>query len=172
MALAQRVAVGVLEHAYIKRDRVAMVAFRARQAALLFGPTNQVERAHRALFSLPLGGTTPLGAGLGLAYQSLVRAAAQDRAETQTLVLISDGRANVAARPGYGAVLSEVAAAAAALRRLDGLRIVFLDTTEPGKHDGPAQELSWQLGGERIRLADARAHGRDPAMGLLAALRR
>ncbi|MBU1947234.1 MAG: VWA domain-containing protein, partial [Candidatus Eisenbacteria bacterium] len=145
MALAQRVALGVLEHAYVKRDRVAMIAFRAGTAELLFGPTDRVQRVQRELQAPPLGGTTPLGAGLSLAHQTLTQAARRDQAEAQTLVLISDGQANVSTRPGYPAVLAEVMAAAGGLARIEALRVVFLDTTERGKHDGPARALARQL---------------------------
>lgn len=154
MELARRLALAALLDAYVERDRVAMVAFRAHSAELLFGPTNQVERVHRTLRRLPLGGTTPLAAGLGLGAELLRRAAGRDPSEQQTLVLISDGKPTVGSRPGHEAVLAEVALTASALRRRAGLAVVFLDTTERGKHDWAARRLTAQLGATRIRIGE------------------
>ncbi|MBW2525611.1 MAG: VWA domain-containing protein [Deltaproteobacteria bacterium] len=164
MDLARRVALAVLRKAYVARDRVAMIAFRESAARLLFGPTNQVERLHQSLRSLPLGGTTPLAAGLARARETLRRAAARDRHEKQRLVLISDGRANVGSRPGHGAVVAEVEAAALALARLSRLAIDFLDTTEPGKDDRLARWLAVQLGARRVRLAELTPAGAAAAL--------
>ena len=154
MELARRLALAALHDAYVERDRVAMVAFRARSAELLFGPTNQVERVHRTLRRLPLGGTTPLAAGLALGGELLRRAAGRDASEQQTLILLSDGKPTVGSRPGHESVLAEVEMVATALRRRERLRVVFLDTTERGKHDWAARRLAAQLGATRIRIGE------------------
>ncbi len=165
-ALARDVALAVLRDAYLARDRVAMIAFRQRSAELLFGPTNQVELVRRALDTLPCGGTTPLGMGLELAHVVLRRAATRESGRRPTLILVSDGRANVGSQPGYAAVLAEVEAAARTLAATEGLSIVFLDTTEDGKNDAPARSLVELLGARRIGLAEVAAAGADPAVAL------
>jgi len=153
--LARYVALKVLEHAYVKRDRVAMLAFRAQSARLLLEPTNQVYQVHRALNQLPLGSTTPLAAGLQLAHRLLRRVSASDPSGRQRLVLISDGRANVGSRPGYPAMLAEIDEAARQLTALaakTGLNILFFDTTAGGKQDRAARRLADHLKAQRIRL--------------------
>jgi magnesium chelatase subunit D len=153
----------VLRDAYIKRDRVAMVAFRQRSAELIFGPTNQVELVRRALDTLPCGGTTPLAMGLELANVVLRRARARDHGRRPTLILVSDGRANVGSQPGYAAVLAEVESATRVLAEMQGLSIVFLDTTEAGKNDSPARHLVDLLSARRVVLAELDAGGEDAA---------
>jgi magnesium chelatase subunit D len=162
-ALAKRIALAVLQDAYVRRDRVAMIAFREKSAELLFGPTNQVSLVRRAFGTLPCGGTTPLARGLQVAHETLRRCSRLDAGWRPTLILVSDGRANVGTRPGYMAMLGEVEAATRALARMPSLSIVFLDTTEDGKNDAPAQHLAEQLHARRVVLSQVTASGADPA---------
>jgi len=162
-ALAKRIALAVLQDAYVRRDRVAMVAFREKSAELLFGPTNQVSLVRRAFGTLPCGGTTPLARGLQVAHETLRRCSRVDAGWRPTLILVSDGRGNVGSRPGYNAMLEEVEAATRALVRLPSLSIVFLDTTEDGKNDAPARNLAAQLRARRVVLSRVTASGADPA---------
>jgi magnesium chelatase subunit D len=89
----------LLADCYVRRDRVALVAFRGRGAELLLPPTRSLVRTKRSLAGLPGGGGTPLAAGIeaGLALADGVKR----RGGTPLLVLLTDGRANVA-RDGSG----------------------------------------------------------------------
>jgi len=79
---------------YRKRDRVAMIVFRKDRAELVLPPTSSVELAARKLAELPVGGKTPLAAGL-LETHRLVRRTAMRRPEQRiVVVLITDGRGN------------------------------------------------------------------------------
>jgi magnesium chelatase subunit D len=166
MMLAKNIALSVIRDAYIKRDQVAMIAFRQRSAEVLFWPTNQVGLVRRALDALPLGGTTPLGIGLERAQRVLDTLRARAPGRQEIMILISDGRANMGKRPGYEALLAEVEVATRALAGTQGLRIVFLDTTAGGKHDLPARRLASQLGAQRLQLSKIRRSGRDPVSEL------
>ncbi|MEM6819474.1 MAG: magnesium chelatase subunit D [Pseudomonadota bacterium] len=83
----------LLAECYVRRDQVALVAFRGAQAELLLPATRSLVRAKRALSALPGGGGTPLASGLRLATQ--VADGALKRGETPVLVLLSDGRGNI-----------------------------------------------------------------------------
>jgi magnesium chelatase subunit D len=48
----------LLQDAYQRRDQIAVIAFRGRQAELVLPPTRQVEQAEQALHALPTGGRT------------------------------------------------------------------------------------------------------------------
>ena len=50
----------LLADCYIRRDQVAVVAFRGRKAEILLPPTRSLVRAKRGLAGLPGGGGTPL----------------------------------------------------------------------------------------------------------------
>lgn len=83
----------LLAECYVRRDRVALLAFRGAGATLLLPPTRSLVRAKRALAALPGGGATPLAAGL-LAAQRLAEALLRG-GDSVVLVLLTDGRANV-----------------------------------------------------------------------------
>jgi len=59
----------LLKQAYVKRDKVALIAFRGARAELLMPPSQSVELARRALDVLPTGGGTPLASALLLACE-------------------------------------------------------------------------------------------------------
>ncbi|WP_419758565.1 magnesium chelatase subunit D [Acidisoma sp.] len=84
----------MLAECYLRRDQVALFAFRGTGAELLLPPTGALARARRCLGALPGGGGTPLAAGMEAA-----RALAETlrrQGETPKLVMLTDGRANVA----------------------------------------------------------------------------
>ena len=58
----------LLADCYIRRDQVALIAFRGSAAELLLPPTRSLARAKRSLAGLPGGGGTPLAAGLDAAF--------------------------------------------------------------------------------------------------------
>ncbi|KMO41495.1 magnesium chelatase [Methylobacterium variabile] len=117
----------LLAECYVRRDRVALVAFRGRGADLLLVPTRSLVRAKRALASLPGGGGTPLAAGIGAAAQlaSLERRAGR----SPIVILLTDGRANVARSglPGRAQAGADALAAARVLAT-DGTRALVIDT--------------------------------------------
>ena len=71
-----------------------MIVFRKDKAEVILPPTSSVEMASRRLREVPVGGKTPLTAGLLEAYK-LIRRFSMKSPETRfLLVLITDGRAN------------------------------------------------------------------------------
>ena len=84
----------LLTDCYHKRDKVALIAFRKDRAELLLPPTSSVELASARLRELPVGGKTPLGAGLLETYNLIRRVSSKDPHTRFVLVIISDGRAN------------------------------------------------------------------------------
>jgi len=84
----------LLARAYASRTEAALIAFRGEGAALVLAPTRSLARARKRLADLPGGGATPLAGAL----EAGLRLALQERARgrTPTLVLLSDGRGNIA----------------------------------------------------------------------------
>jgi len=149
----------LLADCYVRRDRVALVVFRGRAAQLLLPPTRSLARAKRSLAGLPGGGGTPLASGIdaALALADTVRR----RAETPVVVLMTDGRANVA-RDGEGSRERAGAEALDAARqaRLEGYSALLVDTSP--QPQARARELADAMGAGYLPLphADAAALAR------------
>lgn len=144
----------LLADCYVRRDRVALIAFRGAGAEVLLPPTRSLVRAKRSLQGLPGGGGTPLAAGIDSA-----RALAETvrrQGGTPLIVLLTDGRANVS-RQGMGGrpqAQADAVASAQALRRA-GLGVLLLDSApQPG---GPARTLAEAMGATYLALPHADA---------------
>jgi len=85
----------LLAEAYVKRAQVALVAFRGQTSEIILPPTRSLARAKKSLSALPGGGGTPLAAGLNTARE--LAEVARSRGRTPFLVILTDGRANIAA---------------------------------------------------------------------------
>ena len=149
----------LLADCYVRRDQVAMVAFRGRGAVVALPPTRSLVRAKRGLAGLPGGGGTPLAAGIEAGLE--VAGAVRRRGGSAVLVLLTDGQANVGrdGRGGRGQA-REDAARAARMVRASGLGALVVDT---GARAGAAcRELAGAMGGRYLALpyADAGAVSR------------
>ncbi|MCJ2013303.1 magnesium chelatase subunit D [Methylobacterium sp. J-076] len=131
LAEAKGAVEALLAEAYVRRDRVALVAFRGRGADLVLPPTRSLTRAKRGLAGLPGGGGTPLASGLDAALA--VALGVRRGGGNPLVVVLTDGRANVA-RSGEGgrARAGEEAIQAARAVRQAGLAALVVDTGARG----------------------------------------
>jgi Mg-chelatase subunit ChlD len=101
MAVAERMAatkgaiLSLLTDAYQRRDRVGLVVFQKDHANLVLQPTNSVQLARRALQDIPVGGKTPLSAGLLLAYEVIKREQISHPDVMPLMIILTDGAGNV-----------------------------------------------------------------------------
>lgn len=169
-AAAKGAILRLLREARMHRDTVALIGFRGGEAELLLAPSRSVERARHALDALPLGGGTPLAAGVRTALELARRARMQGRGPS-LLVLLTDGRANVPMqRPAPTA--EETAPAACdqvavwqelerlgAAAQAEELASVVIDTSHAHTSSGHAERLARLLGGRYVHLPrpDSRA---------------
>lgn len=166
MREAKGAAIRLLQDAYVHRDQVALIAFRGPRAQVLLQPSQSVERAKRELDVLPTGGGTPLASAL-LAAWELARQARGRGVAQATLVLMTDGRANVSlssweSEVGGGAPVDKAALQReiqqlAALLRADGVHAIVIDTQANYLSRGEAPRLAEWLGGRYVYLPNARA---------------
>jgi magnesium chelatase subunit D len=154
----------LLADSYVRREEVALVTFRGRDAEVILPPTRSLVRARRALAGLPGGGGTPLARGLleGLSVARRLRAAEA----VPRVVLLSDGRPNVD-REGQGgrAAARKDALAAAALLAAEAIPLLVLDTSVRG--EAFAAELASAGGGRHLHLPRADARTVRAAIGTL-----
>ncbi|HSC65903.1 MAG TPA: magnesium chelatase subunit D [Caldimonas sp.] len=151
----------LLADCYVRRDSVAVIAFRGRGAELLLPPTRSLVRAKRSLAGLAGGGGTPLGAGLdaATALSDVVRR----RGDTPVVVVLSDGRANVGrdGAPGRARAEADAQAAARALRS-QSISVLFIDTSP--QPQASARDLAVAMGARYVPLPHAEANALSAAV--------
>jgi magnesium chelatase subunit D len=155
----------LLAQCYVRRDEVAVVVFRGRAAELALPPTRSLLCVKRSLAGLPGGGTTPLASGIDAARLVAERVGRQGR--TPSIVLLTDGHANVArdGSSGRARAQQDAANAAKALGQM-GWRTLLIDTAP--RPQALARSLAEGLRARYLPLpnADARSlaqavsHGR------------
>ena len=147
----------LLLDAYQKRDKVAMVSFRGRTAEIVLPPTNSVERAARLLEDLPIGGRTPLTAGLAEAANVLRQVLHKEPAIMPLVILMTDGRANAAI--GGGVPRDEALRAAGALaEQYPTAQFAVVDTEVSGVvRLDLARQIAMALGATYFKVEDLRA---------------
>ncbi len=84
----------LLADCYVRRDEVALIAFRGERAEVLLEPTRSLVRAKRSLGVLPGGGPTPLASGLAKTLEMAL--ALRRRGMSAMVVVLTDGSGNVA----------------------------------------------------------------------------
>ncbi len=105
MAVAERMAatkgaiLSLLTDAYQRRDRVGLIVFQKDRATLILPPTASVRMAQRALVDIPVGGKTPLSAGLLMAYDVLRHEGTLHPDVEPLLMVLTDGAGNVSIGP-------------------------------------------------------------------------
>jgi len=118
----------LLADSYVRRDRVALVAFRGTRAELVLPPTRSLARARRALAGVPGGGGTPLATALDVTRA--LATAVRRGGGSPLAVLLTDARANVR-RDGTGGRPQAESEAREAARGLagDGVPALLVDTS-------------------------------------------
>jgi magnesium chelatase subunit D len=147
MSAVKGAVLSLLNDAYQRRDKVALISFRGEGANILLPPTSSVALAAPRLQDLPTGGRTPLAAGIEKAAEVLKRERLRDRERRPLVVLLTDGRATVGPDPQV---------AAARLRSL-GASSLVVDTEEGYVRLGMAGELARTMGARCLRLEELRA---------------
>jgi magnesium chelatase subunit D len=138
----------LLRDAYERRDRVGLVSFRAREAQLVLPPTSSVPAAQARLADLRTGGRTPLADGLLRARRVLEVERLRDPRRRPLVVLLTDGRATVPARPGGDPVHD--ACRAAGLLAADGVATIVVDCESGPVRLGLAARVAAAAGAELV----------------------
>jgi magnesium chelatase subunit D len=112
--------VALLRDAYQRRDKVGVVTFRGSGAVVALPPTTSVHTAHHRLADLRTGGRTPLADGLRTARRVLRAERVRDPRRRGLLIVLTDGRATVAAGPAATTPLEAALDAARGLAREAG----------------------------------------------------
>ena len=146
----------LLLDAYQKRDQVAMITFRKDEATLNLPPTSSIELAATLLREMPVGGRTPLASALVKSYEVLRNHLTREPTARPIVLLITDGRSNVAL--GEDKPQEEVLALAEKLALDERIRFMVVDTESDGLLQfGLAQKLAAALQADYFQIKDLKA---------------
>jgi Mg-chelatase subunit ChlD len=144
----------LLVDAYQKRDRVGLVVFQKEESRLVLPFTSSVELAQQALAHLPVGGKTPLSAGLMLAYRVFRRELRLHPKAMPLMIVLTDGAGNVSMTETPP---QEEAQKIADLIHRAGIHSVVVNMEHQAYDRGLADSLARALGGPCYCLADLKA---------------
>ncbi len=160
MAVAERMAatkgaiMSLLADAYQRRDRVGLIVFQKDRARLVLPPTSSVDLARRALKDIPVGGKTPLSAGLSLAHRVLAREMQIHPEVASLMILLTDGAGNVS--QGSASPQAEAYRVAGQIGELD-VRSIVINMEHQAFDQGLAAKLAEHLAAPCYSLQDLKA---------------
>lgn len=160
MAVAERMVatkgaiLSLLNDAYQRRDRVGLIVFQKDRATLVLTPTNSVYLAQRALVDIPVGGKTPLSAGLMMALEVVTREKNLHPDVQPLIILLTDGAGNVAM--GQLAPLEESQKIADRIA-VEEIRSVVINMEHAAFDQGLAQTLAEHLNSPCYSLSELKA---------------
>jgi len=160
MAVAERMTatkgaiLSLLTDAYQRRDRVGLIVFQKNRAQIVLPPTNSVQLAQKALADIPVGGKTPLSAGLLLAYEVFRRDKASHPDVLPLMILLTDGAGNVSISNSSP---QEEAHRIADMMSEAEIKSVVVNMEHASFDQGLAQRLAERLGGACYSLHELRA---------------
>lgn len=157
MMASKGAVMSLLLSAYQKRDKVAMISFRRDSAVVNLPPTSSVERAGKLLAELPVGGKTPLTAGLLKTHDLLKAQVSRSPGVRPIVFVITDGRANVPFFDGRSPF--EEALSVARMMASDGrVEFVVIDTEDRSVMVlGLARHLAAALNARYFRIEELKA---------------
>jgi len=155
----------LLADCYVRRDSVAVLAFRGQTAELILPPTRSLARAKRSLAGLPGGGGSPLAHTIEASM--LLAEQLRKKGETPIVVLLTDGKGNIArdGRPGRAQAATDALAAATEMR-LKGFSTLLVDTSPQAQE--AAQNLAQAMGAQYLALPYAGANTLNQAVRAVA----
>jgi magnesium chelatase subunit D len=145
----------LLAECYIRRDQVAVMSFRGSAAELILAPTRSLVKAKRALSGLPGGGGTPLSRAIDESFE--IASVSMRKGLTPALVLLTDGRANIAkdGSPGRSKAMED-AQHSARTASYYSFKSLWIDTSPQAREEGKV--MAALLGSMYLPLPNAGAN--------------
>lgn len=139
----------LLKDSYSRRDHICVISFRNKGADIQLPPTRSLVRAKRQLQALPGGGGTPLASAIKLSLDTALQA--RQHGMSPTLVILSDGRANVTLQgEGSRPIAKAQALSWANVWRAAHIKGIWLDTSV--RPEPNAQEIANAMGAKYVPL--------------------
>ncbi|MEK6574211.1 MAG: VWA domain-containing protein [Chloroflexota bacterium] len=160
MAVAERMSatkgaiMSLLTDAYQRRDRVGLIVFQKNQSRLILPPTSSVLLAQKAMADIPVGGKTPLSAGLAMAHKILVQEKRLHPDVMPLMIVLTDGAGNVSMTD---LPPQEEAYRIAEKIHDESIRSVVINMEHAAFDQGLARKLAEHLGCECLTLQELKA---------------
>lgn len=160
MAVAERMSatkgaiLSLLTDAYQRRDRVGLIVFQKDRALTVLPPTNSVQLAQKKLADIPVGGKTPLSAGLTMALEVFLKEKISHPDVMPLLILLTDGAGNVSM--GNLPPQAEAHMVADKIRH-EGVRSIVINMEHAAFDQGLAKDLAERLKGPCYTLQELKA---------------
>jgi magnesium chelatase subunit D len=156
MSATKGAVMSLLLDAYQKRDKVAMITFRRREAGICLPVTSSVELAGKLLAEMAVGGRTPLSAGLATGYREIRNYLVREPTGRPIVIILTDGKGNVSLT-GESPV-REMVQLASGMSLEKRAKYIVIDTEEEGLVTfGLAGKLAAALGGGFFKINDIQA---------------
>ncbi|WP_035274270.1 putative cobaltochelatase [Desulfogranum japonicum] len=156
MAASKGAIMSLLLDAYQKRDQVSMITFRRKEAMVNLPPTTSVDLAGKLLAEMPVGGRTPLSAGLAKSHEQVRNYLVKNPTGRPIVVFLTDGKCNVSL--GQDKPVPESMLLASALARDERCRYIVVDTEDQGVVTfGLAQQLAGAMQAQYFKIDDLKA---------------
>ena len=136
----------LLKDAYVKRDKVCLIAFRGNDAQVLLPPTRSVDRGVRLLETMAVGGRTPLNHGITKGMQVIQSELKKNPGILPYMVMITDGKGNVSIDKNIKPK-QELMEISEKLRAFPYINTMVLDIERKGAMSfGIAKEMALRMG--------------------------
>lgn len=156
MVASKSAIMSLLLDAYQKRDKVSMISFRRKDAQVNLPVTNSVELAGRMLAEMPVGGRTPLSAGLAKGYEIIRNYLIREPSGKPIVIILTDGKTNVSLSEMKP--VDEMVHLAGSLAQEKRAKYIVVDTEDEGLiRFGLAQQLATALGGDYFKTGELQA---------------
>lgn len=149
LAFAKGAVFSLLDQIYCSREYVGVITFGNGEANCRLPFTRSVEYAKKCLQEIPAAGNTPLGMGLRMAYEMIMREKRKRQKFAPVLVVLTDGKANFDKRPGNP---MQLAIQAAEMIKAEGIPSYVIDTERGAFNLGLAEKLAKVLGALYLQL--------------------
>jgi magnesium chelatase subunit D len=143
MSATKGIIEALLEDLHLSRDKLGVITFRHTAAEILLPLTHNLRGLLGELERLPVGGRTPLAAGLELGMRLLEQERRKDAQSLPAMVLFSDGRPNVSCHGRDP--LEETFFYAREIKR-QRIQALFVDTELDPTAIGYGYEISARMG--------------------------
>ncbi|MPM39665.1 hypothetical protein SDC9_86299 [bioreactor metagenome] len=147
----------LLKQSYVKRDKIALVAFRNDKAEVILPPTMSVERGYKLLKTMETGGKTPLNSGISKGYEIIKKELRKNPNILPLMIIITDGKGNISLDRNLKPK-QELIKIAKLVKEQNKINSIVIDIEKSGLMSFKiAKELAKSIGAEYVKIDDLKS---------------